>query len=76
MLHNPRNAGEREMSQDRVTDLLAAYFSQPYVDYGDVVIEIKNSGGLTSEEVQKIRSKVLAIDANAMIRHTGSAEDR
>jgi hypothetical protein len=66
---------EREMSQDRVTDLLAAYFSQPYVDYGDVVIEIKNSGGLTSEEVQKIRSRVLAIDANAMIRHTGSAED-
>jgi len=66
---------EREMSQDRVTDLLAAYFSQPYVDYGDVVIEIKNSGGLTSEEVQKIRSRVLAVDANAMIRHTGSTED-
>ena len=63
------------MSQDRVTDLMAAYFSQPYVDYGDVATEIKNSGGLTSEEVQKIRSKVLDIDANAMIRHTGSTED-
>ena len=64
------------MSQDRVTDLLAAYFSQPYVDYGDVAIEIKNSGGLSSEEVRKIRSSVLAIDANALIRHTGSAEDQ
>jgi len=63
------------MSQDRVTDLLAAYFTQPYVDYGDVVTEIKNTGGLTSEEVRKIRNSVLTVDANAMIRHTGSAEE-
>jgi hypothetical protein len=64
------------MSQDRVTGLLAAYFTRSYVEYGDVAIEIKNSGGLTSDEVQRIRSSVLTIDANAMIRHTGSGEDQ
>jgi len=63
------------MPQDRVSDLLAAYFTQPYVEYGDVVLEIRNNGGLTSEEVRVIRNKVLNVDANAMIRHTASREE-
>ena len=63
------------MSQDRVSGLLAAYFTQPYVEYGDVVLEIREAGGLTPAEVTDIKNKVLRVDANAMIRHTGSAEE-
>lgn len=63
------------MPQDRVSGLLAAYFTQPYVEYGDVVLEIREAGGLTPAEVTDIKNKVLRVDANAMIRHTGSAED-
>jgi hypothetical protein len=63
------------MAQNRVTDLLAAYFTQPYVEYGDVALEIRDSGGLTSEEVQTIKNKVSFVDANALIRHTGSSEE-
>jgi hypothetical protein len=63
------------MQRDRVSGLLTAYFTQPYVEYGDVVLEIRNNGGLTSEEVRVIRNNVLHVDANAMIRHTGSREE-
>jgi len=63
------------MPHDRVSGLLATYFTKPYVEYGDVVREIRNNGGLTSEEVRVIRNKVLSVDANAMIRHTGSKEE-
>jgi hypothetical protein len=63
------------MALDRVNGLLVAYFTQPYVEYGDVVLEIRNSGGLTAEEVKDIRNKVSFVDASAMIRHTGSTEE-
>lgn len=63
------------MPQDRVSGLLAAYFTQPYEEYGEVVLEIRSNGGLTSEEVQFIKNKVLSIDAKTMIRHTGSPEE-
>jgi len=63
------------MPQDRVSGLLAAYFTQPYVEYGEVALEIRSNGGLTLEEVQLIKNRVLYIDANAMIRHTGSPEE-
>ena len=60
---------------DRVSGLLAAYFTQPYVEYGEVALQIKNNGGLTSEEIRAIENKVLSIDANAMIRHTSAVEE-
>lgn len=62
------------MPDDRVSSLLDAYFTQPYVDYGDVVLEIRSSGGLTSQEVGLIKNRVLCIDANAIIRHAGISE--
>jgi hypothetical protein len=63
------------MPQDRVSGLLAAYFTQPYVEYGEVALEIRSNGGLTLEEVQLIKNRVLYIDAKTMIRHTGSPEE-
>ena len=62
------------MSQDRVSGLLAAYFTQPYEDYGEVVLTIRSDGGLTSEEVSLIKRRVLHIDANTIIRHAGTSE--
>jgi hypothetical protein len=62
------------MPQDRVNGLLAAYFNQPYPEYGEVVLEIRYSGGLDSDEVRLIRNRVLLVDANAIIRHSGTTE--
>lgn len=59
------------MSQDRVSGLLAAYFTHPYVEYGEVVLEIRTSGGLTVEEARIIKNQILRVDANAIIRHAG-----
>jgi hypothetical protein len=63
------------MTQNRVSGLLAAYFTQPYVEYGEVVLEIRDNGGLTPEEVQIIKKQVLHIDANTIIRHAGTFEN-
>jgi hypothetical protein len=60
------------MSKDRISGLLTAYFNLPYDEYGDIAQEIKDSGGLTSDEVRDIQNTVLRVDANALIRHTGS----
>jgi hypothetical protein len=62
------------MPQDRVSSLLAAYFTQPYVEYGEVALEIRNAGGLTSEEVHFMNSRVLNVDAATIIRHAGTSE--
>ena len=63
------------MPQERVSGLLAAYFTQPYVEYGEIALEIRSNGGLTLEEVQLIKKKVLYIDAKTLIRQTGSPEE-
>jgi hypothetical protein len=63
------------MPKNRVGDLLAAYFTQPYVEYGEVVLEIRDNGGLTPEEVQIIKTQVLNIDASTIIRHAGAFEN-
>lgn len=64
------------MSQDRISGLLTAYFNLPYDEYGDIAQEIKDSGGLTTDEVRDIQSKVLRVDANALMRHTGSLSEQ
>ena len=63
------------MPHDRIGGLLAAYFTQPYVEYGEVALEIRNNGGLTTEEIRAIENKVLSIDAKAMIRHTSATDE-
>jgi hypothetical protein len=62
------------MSNDRVSSLLAAYFTEPYVEYGQVALEVRSNGGLTSEEIRLIKNQVLCIDAKTIIRHTGTSE--
>lgn len=63
------------MPQDRVSGLLAAYFTQPYVEYGEVVLEIRDNGGLTPDEVRLIMGQVLYVDAQTLIRHTGTPQE-
>ena len=62
------------MPSDRVSAVLAAYFKQPYEDYGELALEIKENGGLTREEIGLIRTKVLQVDASTIIRHFGCQE--
>jgi len=62
------------MSSDRVSAVLAAYFRQPYEEYGELALDIKGSGGLTPEEIGLIKSKVLQVDASTIIRQSGREE--
>ena len=62
------------MSEDRLVGLLAAYFNQPYPEYREVILEIRNRGGLDSDECQFLLSNVSLVDANAIIRHSGTTE--
>ena len=64
------------MPDERVQTLLQAYFNQPYEKYGELVLKINESGGLTSDEVKAIESQVLGIDASAMFRHSGTTDAR
>ena len=60
------------MPQDRVDKLLHFYFKRPYVEYGEVILEIQENGGLTADEVRTIESQVLYVDAKTMIRQSGT----
>ena len=64
------------MAQDRVGKLLDVYFNRPYEEYGEVILEIKENGGLTAEEVKAIESQVLHVDARTMIRQSGTTLNR
>jgi len=59
------------MPQDRVASLLAAYFNQSYVEYGEFVLEIRTAGGLTAEEARVIKKQILFVDAKTIIRQAG-----
>jgi hypothetical protein len=60
------------MAQDRVDKLLHFYFNRPYEEYGEIILDIKETGGLNAEEIKAIESKVLSVDANTIIRHSGA----
>ena len=64
------------MPQDRVDKLLHFYFKRPYVEYGEVILEIKENGGLTADEVRIIESQVLHVDAKTMIRQSGTTHKK
>ncbi len=56
----------------RIDKLLNAYFNQPLKEYAQVVAEIKNSGGLTSEEIGALQTKLLYVDAHMIVRQAGA----
>jgi len=63
------------MPHNRVSRLLAAYFNESYAEYARIVSGIKAKGGLTSEEINVIKSKVLYIDAATIIRQSGTTDE-
>ena len=64
------------MPEDRVDKLLHFYFKRPYIEYGEVILEIKENGGLTADEVRTIESQVLHVDAKTMIRQSGTTHKK
>ena len=62
------------MPQDRVDKLMHLYFKRPYVEYGEVILAIKENGGLTAEEVRVIENQILSVDAKTMIRQAGAKD--
>lgn len=63
------------MPSDRVGKLVDAYFNQPFEEYGELVLEIMETGGLTQDEIGIIKSRVLCVDAETIIRHAGNRAD-
>jgi hypothetical protein len=64
------------MPYDRVDKLLHSFFNSPYEDYGEVVLEIKENGGLSAEEIKAIESQALSVDASTMLRQSGTTKKR
>lgn len=63
------------MPLNRVIKLLDAYFNQPFEEYGELVLEIRETGGLTPDEIGLIRSRVLNVDADTVIRQANLPEE-
>lgn len=63
------------MPHNRVSRLLSAYFNESYAEYARIVSGIKDKGGLTTEEVDIIKRKILYVDAATIIRQSGSLDE-
>ena len=57
----------------RVKRLLEAFFNYPLRQYAEVVDEIRDGGGLTTDEVNAIKSEVVPADAHMLVRHAGAS---
>ena len=63
------------MPLDRVSTLLAAYFTRPYVEYGEVALEIRDNDGLTPNKIRLITNQILYVNAKTLIRHTNTSQE-
>jgi hypothetical protein len=57
------------MVRDKAARLLYAYFELPRQEYVRILKSINAAGGLSSEEIEQIRSKAPAFHAEAILRH-------
>ena len=62
------------MGLERVDKLITAYYHFPLREYAEIVTQIRNSGGLTVEEVKAIHTALLAVDSRTVVRQAGHPE--
>jgi hypothetical protein len=62
------------MALERVAKLIKAYYHFPLKEYAEIVSQIRNSGGLTNEEVKAIKTEILEVDSRTVVRQTGAFE--
>jgi hypothetical protein len=59
---------------ERVGRLIDAYFRQPREKYAELVTEIREKGGLTSNEVRALKDKLLFVHSDTIVRQAGLQE--
>ncbi|HEY6331918.1 MAG TPA: hypothetical protein VI756_21500 [Blastocatellia bacterium] len=59
---------------ERVGKLIDAYFKQPREKYAELVTEIREKGGLTSNEVRVLKDKLLYVHSDTIVRQAGLQE--
>jgi hypothetical protein len=64
-----------EYPPERVQKLIAAYFEEPREKYAEVVLEVRNNGGLTSSEVKALKDRLLFVHSDTILRQAGLYEE-
>jgi hypothetical protein len=62
----------------KVERVLDAFYNQPYPQYGDMILRVRESGGLSEEDQAAIEDRASGIDARTILRHASpnlSAKD-
>jgi hypothetical protein len=59
---------------ERVKKLIEAYFGEPRERYAEVVLEVRNNGGLTSSEVKALKDRLLFVHSDTIVRQVGLYE--
>jgi hypothetical protein len=57
------------MPRNKADNLLFAYFERPVGEYLQTLKSINASGGLSNEEVERVRAKAPGFHAEAILRH-------
>jgi len=60
------------MTRNRIDSLLFAYFKRPKDEYIQILESINASGGLSNQEVERVRAKAPRFHAEAILRHLAS----
>jgi len=60
-------------TDDRVSNLIHAYFALPHDQYSEMVEDLRRAGGLTPLEVRVLKDQLLFIHSDTIIRQVGLA---
>lgn len=61
------------MTRNKADSLLFAYFERPRKEYVETLESINASGGLSDEEIERIRARAPGFHAEAILRHLAAA---
>ena len=62
------------MARNKADNLLFAYFERPVREYLQTLKSINASGGLSNEEVERVRAKAPGFHAEAILRHLAATQ--
>ena len=62
------------MTRNKADRLLFAYFERPREEYVQILESISASGGLSNEEVERVRANAPEFHAEAILRHLAATD--
>jgi len=64
------------MTRNKADSLLFAYFERPTKEYVQILESINAAGGLSNEEVERVRAKAPEFHAAAILRHLAATRSQ